>query len=161
YESVERAGSRESESIDLLAVVEHVLLRRERTHAVSQEDEWRSAVFVPGNAAQPDHVLHEQVEATLPEISELCGRPRGAAVSAVVVAIDGETGRHQSIDQFGVSSDVLAHAMGDLDHAADGLATIPADARHAQSVRAGESKFGRRHRCASGATGAPRCHAVV
>jgi len=48
--------------------------------------------FFLGHAAQPNHVLHEQVEATLSEIAQMYGGRRGAAVSAVIVSVDGQTG---------------------------------------------------------------------
>ncbi len=41
----------------------------------------RVRLIIPGNAAQSDHVLYQQVKAALAEISEICFRWCSAAVS--------------------------------------------------------------------------------
>src|SRR5262249_21184661 len=60
-----------------------------------------------------------------------------------------EAGGHERFNRSNISSDVLAHAVGDLDHAADRTTALPSDARDAQSVGAHELKrlaAYRRHR---------------
>jgi hypothetical protein len=71
-------------------VIEHVSLRGEGPQAVPEQDEWRIGVFVLGDAAQPNHVLHEQIKSAFAEISEVRGRGRGAAVSTVIVSVDSQ-----------------------------------------------------------------------
>src|SRR5262245_25416678 len=78
--------------VDLPAMVEHVLLRREGTHAVPHQDEWAIGVLLLGDTAQPHHVLHQQIKAALPEISEMGRGGYRAAVSAVIVSVDSQAG---------------------------------------------------------------------
>jgi len=55
-------------------MIEDVLLGREGSHAVPQQDNCLAGVLFLGDAGQPDHIGHEQVEATGSEISKLlCG----------------------------------------------------------------------------------------
>src|SRR5262249_14376118 len=103
--------------------------------------ERRIGVLFPGDAAQPDHVLHQQVEAAGAKIPEVRGGGRRTPVATVIVTVDRHTGRHQRVDRVGVAPDVLAHTVRDLDHATDGASALPAGARDAQPVRAGESKL--------------------
>jgi len=58
-------------------------------------------------------------------------------VSAVIVSIHDETGSHQNFDQSEVPADVLAETVGNLDDAVARSATVPAGARDAQAICAG------------------------
>ena len=59
---------------------------------MSQQQEWATRIFFLGDTAQPNHVLHEQVEASITEISEMCRGERGLAVPAVIVSVDRQPG---------------------------------------------------------------------
>ncbi len=106
-------------------MIENVLLGREGPHAVPQQDDSLSGIFLLGDAGQSDHVLHEQIETTRREISKVLCRWSAAAVAAMVVAIHNQPGLRQNLDETQVPADVLAEAMGDLDDAARGTAGIP------------------------------------
>jgi hypothetical protein len=54
---------------------------------VPEQNERLLRIFLLGNAAQPDHVLHEQVESALSKVSKLFWGGRGATVSAMIVAV--------------------------------------------------------------------------
>src|SRR5712691_6767750 len=73
----------------------------------------------------------------------MSGGGRGAAVTAVIVAVDRHTGCHQNVDRADVPPDMFTHTMYNLDHAAHGTTAIPPGARDAQSVCAGQSKLSR------------------
>ena len=61
--------------MDLAAVVEHILLGRKGAHAVPEQEERFIGVFVPGDAAEPVHVLYEKIEPACAEIPELFRGP--------------------------------------------------------------------------------------
>src|SRR6266404_2366536 len=88
---VERARAGENEAVDVGAVLEHVLLRGERAHAVPEQQERLVGVFLFGNATQPHHVVDQQIETACAEIPEIRGAARRTAVAAVIVAIDRQT----------------------------------------------------------------------
>ncbi|HWZ06891.1 MAG TPA: hypothetical protein VNY53_08295 [Bradyrhizobium sp.] len=71
---------------------------------------------------------------------------------AMIVGVYGETGRNERIDGVGVAPHVLAHPVGDLNNGAGRAAAVPAGARDAQSVGAGQQEplgrnWGGRRRC--------------
>src|SRR5262245_15548293 len=93
-------------------------------------------------AAPPNHVFNEKVETARTKISRTGGRKRGSTVPTMIISVDGEPCRRESVDRFTVASDVLAHAVRDLHdapHLADG---IPTAACNPQSIGTGEGKFG-------------------
>src|SRR5262245_50004344 len=106
-------------------MVQHVLLRREGTHAVPEEEERRVGMLLRGDAAQPNHVLNEKIETAGTKISEAGGRKRGSAVAAMVIAVNGEPCRCERLDRFAVAADMFAHAMCDLHDAGERAASIP------------------------------------
>ena len=96
-EEIDRAGAGQGHGIDAVAVVEQVLLGRERAHAVGEQDERQAGVL---RAAPIDHHV---------EVFERAGPPIGAddtglgaggdgrAVSAAVVAVHEEPGIGQRL----------------------------------------------------------------
>jgi hypothetical protein len=46
----------------------------------------------------------------------------------MIVTIDHQAGMHQMLDEAGISTDVLAQSMSDLNHSANTPAAIPASA---------------------------------
>ena len=122
-------------------MIENVLLCRERSHAVTQQNQRLSGILFLGNAGELDQVLDKQVESAFAEISEVLRGTGGAAVSAVIVAVHDEVSRLQNFNQLGVTADVLAETVGDLQDAARGPAGIPALACDAQAVVARKPKL--------------------
>src|SRR5262249_37071372 len=82
---------------------------------------WAIGVLLLGDAAQPHHVLHQQIKAALAEISETRSRGCRVAVSAVIVAVDSQAGWYPGVDQLDAPPDGSAHTMRTLDHSAPGL----------------------------------------
>jgi len=74
------------------------------------------------------------------EFAEMRGGASGKAVSTVIVGVDCQPGRNQEIDHCGIAAHVLAHTVRDLNNRAGWTATVPARARDAKSIRAGQSK---------------------
>src|SRR5215469_18060875 len=68
-------------------------------------------------------------------------------MSSVIVAVNRETGRHQSLNQSAIPSDMLTHAVRDLDDAALCACRVPAGTRYGESIGAGKSKLCRRSGC--------------
>src|ERR1043165_96200 len=109
--------------------------------------EWVIRIFFFGDTAELNHVLHEQVETAYAKISERYGRGCRAAVPAMIVSVDCQTGGIQKFDRLAVTADVFTHAMSNLDHAARWTMTIPTKASHSQSVRARKVELGGRSVC--------------
>ena len=53
-----------------------------------------SGIIFPGNIAQMNHILHQQVEPACPKVPKIFGRTSSAAMSAVVVAINSHANMH-------------------------------------------------------------------
>ena len=73
-------------------------------------------------------------------------------MTAMIVGIDSQAGRDEDVDGVGVAPHMLAHPVGDLNSGAGWAAALPARARDAQSVGAGQSESlcrnrGERRRC--------------
>jgi len=81
-----------------------------------------------GDVRELNHVLHEEVETTLTEVSKPFGRGSCATMAAVIIGIDPEARFLQNRDQFGISSAVLPEAVGDLHYAARRAPALPAGA---------------------------------
>ena len=98
------------------------------------------------DAAQAKHIFHQRIEASFSEISELGGRQCREAVTSMIIPVNSEAGRHQSLDQVVIAANVFAHAVGNLDDAAGSALAVPADTGDARPVCAGKSEVsGRKH----------------
>lgn len=73
-----------------------------------EKDEGRFGMFVLGYCPYARHIRDEQVESSGSEIAEVLRRERGAAVSAVIVAVYRQARLHKILDQANVTSDVFA-----------------------------------------------------
>jgi hypothetical protein len=95
-------------------VIENILLPRERSHIVAEQDQWPLEIFLLHDKAQPDHVLHEQVKSAVSEISELFWAGRCPTVSAMIVPLCNRPRLKQNFDEARVPPVVFAEPMGDL-----------------------------------------------
>ena len=119
-------------------MVEHKLLRRERTHAVAEQNEWLPRVFVPGNHSEGNHVFHELIETTASKVAKGLRRLRGLAMAAVIVSVNDEAIVYQSAGELRISADVLTESVCYLHNAPDRSMPIPSNAGDRQTIRASE-----------------------
>src|SRR5262249_55483991 len=126
-----------------MAVVEDELLGSERTHAMAQQNERHVGVLSLRETTHPVHVLYQQLDAARPEIPEVHAGWRGAAVPAMVIAVDRQALGHQRLDRFRVSPDVLAHPVRNLDDPTRGRGADPPRTGHAQAIGTSEPELRR------------------
>ena len=115
-----------------------------------QEEQRQVGIFLSGDLAQADHILDEKFKAAPAKFSQL--RVGREAVPAMIVCIDSEACRNEDIDCVGVAPHMFAHPVRDLNNGAGRATALPAGARDAQSIGAGQSEslhrsWGRRRRC--------------
>lgn len=91
-----------------------------------------------GNRRESGQILHQQIKSSRSEVSEVVRRECGAAVSAVIVAVNNQARLRQIFDQSNVPPDVFAQSMGDLNNASNRSLDLPAPALDAESVCACE-----------------------
>lgn len=115
-------------------MVENKLLLPQRAHAVAQEDEWAPWVFALGDDAEGNHVLHELVKTSRPEITEVPWGLSCPAVSAMIVPINNQTSSYKEISQRCVPSDVLAKPMRDLNDASGRPVVAPLNTGDGQTI---------------------------
>ena len=86
-----------------------------RAHAVAEENDWKIRVRAP---LVDDHlleILNDALEAALEcEETKSFGRRRGLAMTAMIVAINDEAGPDERFGDMRVASDMLGHAVGDV-----------------------------------------------
>lgn len=82
--------------------------------------------------------MDQKFKAALAQFSQL--RVGREAVPAMIVGVDSETCGNERIDGVGVAPHVFAHPVSDLNNGAGRAPAVPAGARDAQSVGAGQSE---------------------
>jgi hypothetical protein len=122
-------------------VVERVLLCREGAHTVPKQDEWKVRILSPGKTAQTNHVLNQQVKTAFAEIPKLGARYRRAAMSAMIVSVNGQAVCYKEFNRLRIPSDVFAYSVCDLNYTANATATVPSSASYAHSIPTREPKF--------------------
>ena len=75
-------------------MVEDELLGGEGTHPVREENQWLAGLFLFRDDSQRDHVLHELIKATGPEVAE-APAGSGEAMASVIVAVDDKANADQ------------------------------------------------------------------
>jgi len=108
---------------------------------VAQKKEGLSRILFFGDAGKLGHIFNEEVEAAFTVVAEFFRRANGAPVPAMVMTVYDEACFLQNGNQFGVTANVFAQTMGDLQAAARRSSCIPSEARDRQAITAREMKF--------------------
>jgi hypothetical protein len=116
-------------------------LCREGAHTVAEQEEWKFRILSLCKTAQANHVLNQQVKTALAEIPKFGARCRRAAMSAMIVSVNGQAVCRKEFDRLPVPSDMFAYSVCDLDYTANAPATVPSSASYAPSIRTREPKF--------------------
>ena len=103
---------------------------------MAEQDEWLGGIFLPSDNTQPDHVLYEEAESALSEVSEVFWGASSATMPTMVVPVHNESGLHQILNETLIAPDVLAKTMGDLHNALRRSARVPTTAGYAQTISA-------------------------
>jgi hypothetical protein len=117
-------------------VVDDISLRGKGSHVVPQQEQRQVGILLSGDLAQADHVLDEKFKAAPAKFSQL--RVGREAVPAMIVGIDDEACRNEDIDSVCVAAHMFAHPVRDLNNGAGRATALPAAARDAQSIGAGQ-----------------------
>src|SRR5262249_24489315 len=129
---------------DVGAVIQQVLLHRERAHGLPQEHARGAAAAGIDRVAGCYQVVYQRVPSVRAEVAELARVPRAASVTTMSVCVNLETGGAECGGQAPVTGGVLAQAMRDLHDGTPRTARGPVAYEQVDvaTARNGEGLFG-------------------
>src|SRR5438445_11401775 len=108
-----------------MAMVENKLLCRERAHAVAKQDVRFAQMLLLRDDPKRNHIFDELIETAGSEFAKTSGGLGGHAVTAVIVSVNNEFRVAQCLSQFGITTNVFAKSVGNLNDFANIATTAP------------------------------------
>ena len=136
FHRVDHGRPGEHHRVDLVAVVEQELLRREGPHAVREQDQRLSRVVLVQPGRDRAEVGHQPGPAARAQLPQVRLRPRRGPVAALVHGHRRVTRLAQRLGQPGEPLGVVPHAVHDLHHRARVPGRVPAVGGQLQPVTA-------------------------
>ncbi len=144
FEQVDHGRAGQDDSIGVRAVIQQVLLHRERPHAVPQQDQRQARLLGPDLRGQQADVRDQRGPPALPQVTQHA-LADGRAVAPVVLRVDDQATAVHGLGEGLITKGVLAHAVRDLHRGTRHRRGIPAVRGYLLTVSCGVTESARRH----------------